>query len=560
MSLAIRCALMVFTAALFVPAAYAGEALPSSPVSTVATVKYRSLNHVYLDVGSASRVTVGQRFQIVRDGERIALIEVVFVARRSASCTIIEEQVTIAAGDEVRTESGEALGRERDSAAALRPGQRPGEQAGTATEKAGYEQSSSRAAVHRPSWQTRQRLSGAFSFGWETFLNGQSGGREYSRLIFRGDLRLRNIGGSPYTVNVRGSTRRIARESFGLSVLRRETRSRLYEVSVHYDPPDGKFAFSAGRLGTTPFAGNGNLDGAVGEVRITPRLGVGGYFGSIPDVQFIGFGFDRTRYGAFARFTRSAPADGSHLQCLVGAARENAAADWNRTVAYLETIYRAGRRISLFQRAELDLDRPDTEQDPEGGDTSSLALASFLVTGLVETSPGNRLSVSFDHWNRAPNITGEDGLPLLINQMARSGLTAAYYFEGPAGSRMTVRGGTRWQEGGEATVYFGGFNVFRTTAGRWRFGGSAQFFSGNLQDGVTLSLNAGKRWRSFGLMGSYNGLVPIGSDERAVNGQWIRVLGDFDITRRAFIEAGLEFNMGDYREGTRLTTGLGYRF
>jgi hypothetical protein len=48
-------------------------------------VSYRSADAVYLDAGRAAGLAEGDRLEVVRDGEAIAEIEVVFVAEHSAS-------------------------------------------------------------------------------------------------------------------------------------------------------------------------------------------------------------------------------------------------------------------------------------------------------------------------------------------------------------------------------------------------------------------------------------------------------------------------------------------
>ena len=73
-------AIMVAAALMWAGAAEAAE--------MSSTVKYLSAEHVYLDRGSAQGLTVGLVGRVVRDGQAIGELEVVFVAERSASCTV----------------------------------------------------------------------------------------------------------------------------------------------------------------------------------------------------------------------------------------------------------------------------------------------------------------------------------------------------------------------------------------------------------------------------------------------------------------------------------------
>jgi len=551
------------------PLAHARE-----PAAVEAGVTYRSADHVYLSAGSDQGVQVGQRLAVVRGDREIGLVEVLFVARYSSTCRVVEETIAIAEGDIVRSQAGAAGDAVNggDAAGALAGnGNDPG-QAGTsgtdgvelqanASGNSGADEGNGVTGAGSPAQEVvgetaprmRQRLSGSFTVGWETFLHGNERGGDYSRLAFRGTLRLRNLGGSPYSVRVQGSSRRISQTGYRLATPVSEVRNRLYEVSIEYDPQGGRFGFSAGRLGTGPFVGNGNLDGVVAEARVTSSLAFGGFFGSVSDVQRIGF--DRTKFGAYGRIRTSTAAGGSQLQMLFAGARERDPSGAHRDVAYFETTYRAGRAFSLFQRAELDLNRPLAN-----GNEATVTLATLSVAAFVSVSPRSQFSVTLDRWDRDPRIYDDDGLPLWVNTAARTGVSAAFYFPGPFHSRVSTRAGTRWQEGGAEPLYFGGFSLFAGGAGGVTIGGGLQAFTGALQNGATVNLNVGKRWSGFGIAGSYNRLIPFDVAVDAPDSQWIRIFTDVDLTRRSFVEAGFELSRGPARDGRRFNAGLGYRF
>ena len=52
------------------------------------SVKYLSAEHVYLDAGSGLGLTVGLTGRVVRAGEAIGEVAIVFVAGNSSSCTV----------------------------------------------------------------------------------------------------------------------------------------------------------------------------------------------------------------------------------------------------------------------------------------------------------------------------------------------------------------------------------------------------------------------------------------------------------------------------------------
>ena len=87
-------ALLVLLAVLTAPFVVAGE-------ETTCAVRYLSSDHVYLDAGSNAGLSVGMTVRVVRDGEAIAELEVVFTAGHSASCRIVSKVKDIVVGDTV---------------------------------------------------------------------------------------------------------------------------------------------------------------------------------------------------------------------------------------------------------------------------------------------------------------------------------------------------------------------------------------------------------------------------------------------------------------------------
>ncbi|HEX5757645.1 MAG TPA: hypothetical protein VF121_00465, partial [Thermoanaerobaculia bacterium] len=88
-----------------------GPAAADAQAGTEAGVRYRTPETVYLDAGTLAGVDVGDRLEVVRGGETIGEVEVVFAAERSASCRVLSERTPIQAGDHVRLPGGGAVAR-----------------------------------------------------------------------------------------------------------------------------------------------------------------------------------------------------------------------------------------------------------------------------------------------------------------------------------------------------------------------------------------------------------------------------------------------------------------
>lgn len=213
-------------------------------------VRYRSADTIYLTVGSADGVVVGDRYEIVRKDAVIATVEVIFVAERSASAKVLDESTPIAAGDAARRVGG----------GTTRPAPRPSTPAIT------------------PALSLRSPFSLS---GTATFDAGDD------RSLGRLSLRARNIADLPLHARIR------ARASS------EENGNRLYEASLSYE---GRLLGArVGRIGNTPYVGLGYLDGALVSVNVASFVQVGAFGGLQPNIRDLSFDSGATKYGAFAR-------------------------------------------------------------------------------------------------------------------------------------------------------------------------------------------------------------------------------------------------------------------
>ncbi|HEX6100333.1 MAG TPA: hypothetical protein VF432_28725 [Thermoanaerobaculia bacterium] len=215
-------------------------------------VRYRSADTVYLTIGSAEGVAVGDRYEIVRNDKVIATVEVIFVAERSASAKVINESTPIAAGDAARRVGG-----------ATRPAPRP---------------PATPATTITPALSLRSPFSLS---GTATFDAGDD------RSLGRLSLRARHIADLPLHARIRA---RASSEEDG---------NRLYEASLSYE---GRILGArVGRIGNTPYVGLGYLDGALVSVNVASFLQVGAFGGLQPNIRDLSFDAGATKYGAFAR-------------------------------------------------------------------------------------------------------------------------------------------------------------------------------------------------------------------------------------------------------------------
>lgn len=519
----------------------AGPALAQQDLA----VRYRSADTVYLNAGRAAGVEVGDRLEIVREGQVIAEVEVIFTAENSASCRIVNERQPIQPADRVR--------RIGDTAPAPVPAPPP-------TEAPRTKEPVPRTESPRP---RRTRVTGAVSLDTETFSDGTESRRDFNRTAARLNVRVRDIAGTPLQVRLRMRSLDEERERRLVSGIPESTnRDRLYELSLIYEPEDARYGFRLGRLGAGPFVGIGYLDGGLGKVRVLGPLEVGGFYGRRPNIEELGFDGSGSKYGLF---TRIAP-ESDAFELLVAGIREEGDTDVSREYLAVETRYDPGQRWTFFQHAELDLNTGWREE--AAGSASQLSQLS--LTALGRLSERSRLVLSYDRFERF--LTEEDRfLPTeLFDDLTRQGLRVSWQ-TGPArGLNVSVTAGAHAlqaeEEGRDSETSFSlGVGAWHPElSGLKLFAGADVLgFTNPTTDGLLVTTRVGRRFSpghelSFALGGTLSRQSLLVDEETST--QWARASLWLELPLDLFGQAEIEVLTGDEIEGQRLSLGLGYRF
>lgn len=535
-------------AALLLVVALAGAAPAASAPARPIAVSYVSSGAVYLDAGRAEGLAPGARVRLLRGGETVAEVEVDFVAEHSASCKVLTSTRPIWAGDKAvllsapaAPESAEpAPGAPEPEVAAPRPAYEPPARVATIPWAKSY---------------------GSVALGYRSFsvTDGPTSNETAGRL----SLRLREIAGKALELRVRMRGRRIERDGYGGAAAKSQSSDRLYELSLAYDPPEGRFSFLVGRLGSGPYLGLGYLDGALGQVRIGRRFFVGAFGGTRPDLEDLGFDSAGSKYGAFVRFATERDARPTYADVVIGGVTERArGGDVSRDFVTLEGRFGAGSRWWLFARGELDLNR-DWRREVAG---KSSELSNAALSGSVRLTESWRASISYDQ--RRNYLTWETR-PLpeeVFTRYFREGARVALEWQSRRGWTASLAAGQeRADEIDEptdsATLSLLKTNVFGAPL---MLGGDGSWYSGGSAEGWVASLRA--RWA---FRGGHDLGLTLGASEAsfpdlvlvdARNNEWVRLSGTLQLPFRLYLYGEYEVSTGDDFEGDRLTVELAYRF
>lgn len=477
------------------------------PACAQLAVRYRTDNTIYINAGTAAGVAVGNRFEVLRGGKVIGTIEVQFVAAQSASARIVSESTPIQTGDAVR-----GIGTVVTPAPSPPPAL-PGVRAGTSR----YGSTS---------------ISGSVSLDHET------SGRDSGRTLARVSGRARDIAGLPLTFRTR---LRLANETD-------ENRNRLYELSLLYEPFDGRVAVQAGRIGNSPAIGLGYLDGALARVRIIDGLEAGAFYGFRPDVTKLTPDTSTTKYGAFVRV---APAPMAELT-VAGVQTQNDT-DESSFVA-IDGRYAPSERLSLFAHGRASISGDGDEE--RGVDT--------ILTAVGRISANTTLSASYERIQ--PGIdddlrTTDQVIGDFLRQGFRVTLRSPY---------VLLAAGARTGDDNNAATNDERQTTYSATAGLSHpsllFGVGASVtatgFSSPVNDGIFANARFARGFGAGHLVELTAGalLIDEASIDRLTTTTWIRGGVWIELPYDVFARAELELTGGDAPAGQRVNAGLGYRF
>lgn len=519
-------------------------------------VQYVTADRVYVDGGSRFGLEAGDRLEVRRDGATVATLEITFAALHSSSCRIVEASRPPVAGDTVLWNapvagralpaaemSAEVVGQRNDAAppAAAPPVPRVPMYRSQPTEP-----------------ELRTSVSGSLSFDWEQFTDNSGFGRDFDRTSARVSLRGRNLSGLPLQLRVRASTRSLDRvvSSDGSSTLS-DRRDRLYEVSLAWEPEEGRFALRLGRLRLGRYAGAGTVDGISAESRLGEKFHLGIFGGAKSDISDFGVDTDRTTYGVTARW--SGGDRGRPREVLLAGVREIGVEDVSREYVALQTRL-AGDRWSFYQRAEIDLNN-GWRQELTG---TSSQLSTLFLNASARISPRNRVSLSYSQFERYRTEETRFIPEELFDESSRQGARLRWTLGDLGGLNFTLSAGLRERDGDADNATSAGLGVRHNNLFGKRFsvGLDLLTFSNGLSDGTTAILTAGKRLRgghhlTFTAGGrTLNDLLREGETR---NTQWFRLGGWFELPGNLYGRAEVEVSSGDDLEGQRILVGLGYR-
>jgi hypothetical protein len=409
---------------------------------------------------------------------------------------------------------------------------------------------------------------GGASLGYYRSWDQSETALDFQQRTGRVDLGLYQIAGRPLTFTLRARSRQdIRARSLSVRTPQSERNDRLYEAALRYEPSSEKLQFELGRVGIYNFVGVGYLDGAIVRVQPAARLQLGAFGGRTADYETFGFASQGQKYGGFVRLAPSGRYVAGAYDVALAFVHETAEGDVSREYLSLESRFGAGSRWSLFERAELDLNR-GWRKELSG---SSAQLSNVSLSGTLRLVDSATAFVAYDgrrnyryYQNR---LVPEEVFDDLLHQGLRAGVNVFRPggFGATAGVGMSLKEkDPRHPELDIANAYSfnGGLRHASLFGSSFSAGLDASGFSNGYTDGGLVSARLGRRFAAGHMLDLSLGrsLYRVKADEQQRTTQWVRLVGRLELGRRLFAVSDLEYDEGDDLQGPRVYFELGSVF
>lgn len=533
--------LLVFMALVLV-------ALPATADETSCLVKYVSAEHVYLDAGSAKGLTVGSRVRVMRDGDMVTELEVVYAAVHSATATVVpgsgQGGAVVVVGDRAVFTPPAGFVPPAAAPVVVEPSRtRTRTVDGANTEAAGG-----------PGVEVR----GSAAIQWDYMTDSSERGLETSLWSLPFRVKVTNIG-EDMTLRARGSIRKIERTGFSSSLPESEWRNRIQELALVREGRDLDWHFAVGRVGTRATAAAGPFDGLSFSGRMGGGVRLGAFAGFAPEWEDLGFGTEDQLAGVTMHWhLRSA--GGNILDMLIAGVGRYHESEISREYLTMTTTWRSGRRFSLLQGAEVDINRGWREE--AAGE--SITLTGLALTGRYMVVDGLDVNLGYD--DRKPVRTWETAdLPdELFRDAGRLGWRAGVRWRTWRRMSFNMAGSTRHDDryDQDSDSWNVRLNIPEFPASRWTTYLTYRGFDGPYLSGSAPAGGMARSWPSglrIHVDGGYYGYEGTYANDTRSN-SWVEAGGSQDLGRHWSAAARYRRDWGDDIEGGRLFLELGVRF
>jgi hypothetical protein len=500
-------------------------------------ITYLTSSTAYIDAGSDDGLEPGDRVEVVRAGDVIAVLRVTDVSSRRAACAIESSTTVMAVGDVVRF--------------SVRPPPGP-----TAEPAVGAPAEEPRARAEGESWARRNGLRGRVGVRYlGVFDESGFGGdvREPSA-----DVRLdgNRVAGSPFDVQVDVRARHTV-QTVADGREFDDGQARVYRLNTRWHSPSDRYQATLGRQFSSALASISTFDGVEATYN-RARWGAGVFAGTQPEPVDYGLSTDVAEGGVYARL-RSRPGSTTRWEIVTAAVGSYEDAHINRE--YVTLLGRMmSSRLSVMLQQDVDVNR-GWKRDAETNAvtlTNTFTSVRWRASRTVDVDAGydNRRNIRLYRDFATPETQFDDayrqgvwgGASVGFAQRCRVGASA----------RSSVGGSS-----GDALSYTMTASASRFTRAQLDVRLRSTHYDNDASQGWMHALSAGCAVGSRSMLELFGGV----RDEQSklfsasdVNTSWIGADVDVDVGRSLYFSLSGEHNGGGDESYNQVYTGLSWRF
>lgn len=505
-------------------------------------ISYISKENIYVDKGKKSGLSIGDTINVLRDGEIIANLKVLYVAEHSASCAVSNQKVKLNIGDKAEFLFRPIKSQKSDITVV--PIQRPAQNTNNETTPA------------RPF----ARISGGLSLQWLHYEDQTGNDLNFSQPTIRFDLKAKELWGKKYFFVIKMRLRRNERtRSYGTDIEAEEWRNRIYSFYFSYEDIESPINFRIGRILTPNLRGIGYLDGLQLQHNISKSFNWGVYAGLQSSWQFATTEDSLHKYGIYVSYK-----SGDYQSNRFAGTLAYNAVYHGQTVSrenfYFQSNFRSYDKLSIYQSMEVDVNTSWRREK----EAKSISLTSFYLSARYKFSNTVRSGISYDNrknfYRYATKEIPEDFYDLAF----RHGLSADVSLTLPQNYYTSLRFGIKKRQNDSETTYIGRLSLRKNNlfvqylTMNLNLNGYVNLYtkgwipslylSKQISGGHYLSLNSG--------LNNYETKL----DNQKRSRYWLRLNGHFQILGRTYLSGFYSYEWGDDFKGYRILAEIGYRF
>jgi hypothetical protein len=510
-------------------------------------VKYVLNNAVYLEAGSSSGLSKGERLTVRREVPTkkeiaiIAEIEIESVASTSAAGKIISSKTAIVPGDLAYPSQENSLKAKTEMLA-----------------KKEQEKESSRKTSEnhsKPQLREVNRIRGRFGLDYSTLQISESG-LSSSQFGFMLRMDATRLGGTHW--NMKGYYRgRVQSKKTPLpETTLTDLINRTYHLSLNYDNPGSHWVAGIGRL-YIPWASSlSTIDGMYVGRRFNKET-VGFFGGTTPDPSSWNYAPGRQMAGAFVNTERGS-FESFRLSSTAGVALTRLHWKPERQFGFFENGIFYKNAFSIYNNLEADL-----RTGSQNSGKQELMLSRSYTT--VRLQPHKVVSFDINH-NYFSNIPTFDPRLIgtgLVDKFLFQGLSGGFRLALPYHVGVFANTGRSSRTGDQKTSwnYMGGASMgdilHSGIRGEYRYSKFNSSFGHGIYQSAGMSKEVGERFR-FDMQAGQQSLTSVytsRSSARFINGS-----ADYSIGSRYTLGAGVTVYRGKEQNYNQYFASFGYRF